>query len=135
MTEDNIKIMRLSSGEEIISKIVEQEHVRSISVRDPLKIMTYPKVVSTGIEESLSLQRWIHFTEEKTFDIPKSQILAIGTATFGLQKFYNHCVEKINQERDLGAEPTDKQLSEIEEEGDWLEDDLEELPTPSKVYH
>ena len=133
MTDTNIKIMRLSSGEEIISKVVEQEHVRSLSIKEPLKILTYPKVVSTGIEESLSLQRWIHFTEEKTFDIPKSQILAIGTATFGLQKFYNYCLEKISQEGDVGAEPTDADLDRIEEE--QFEDDFEELPKPSKVYH
>ena len=133
MTEENIKIMRLSSGEEIISKVVEQEHVRSLSIENPLKILTYPKVVNNGVEESLSLQRWIHFTEEKTFDIPKSQILAIGTASFGLQKFYNHCVIKINEERDLGEEPTDKQLSDIEHE-EW-EEEFEELPKPSKVYH
>ena len=133
MTEQNIKIMRLSSGEEIVSKITEQEHVRSVSVENPLKIITYPHRTQRGVEENLSLQRWIHFTDSNTFDIPKSQILAIGTASIGLSKFYNYCVEKIHAEPDLGKEPTDMDLQRIEEEE--YEEEFDSYDIPSKVYH
>ena len=135
MTENQIKIMRLSSGEEIVSTVAEQEHVRSVSVKNPLKIITYPQRTERGVEESLSLQRWVHFTEEQTFDIPKSQILAVGTASIGLAKFYNYCVDKIHGEPDLGEEPTYEELDRIEQEEDFLEDELESMTYPSKVYH
>jgi len=134
MTEQLVKIMRLSSGEEIVSKITEQEHVRSVSVENPLKIITYPQRTSRGIEEQLSLQRWVHFTDNTIFEIPKSQILAMGTASIGLSKFYNYCVEKIHKEPDLGDDsPTDEELSQIEH--DELEEEFDMMDTPSKVYH
>jgi hypothetical protein len=134
MTEQLVKIMRLSSGEEIVSKITEQEHVRSVSVENPLKIITYPQRTSRGIEEQLSLQRWVHFTDNTIFEIPKSQILAMGTASIGLSKFYNYFVEKIHKEPDLGDDsPTDEELYQIEQ--DEIEEEFDMMDTPSKVYH
>ena len=136
MTEYTIKIMKLSSGEEIISKLKE-DHPRDWKVESPLKLMSIPKMGRGGLEEQISLIRWIHFSDEKTVNVPKSQVLAMVNASVGLCKFYEYCVKKIDGEYDLGEEPSDSELRSIEEE-EWeddYEDDIEDYPTPSKVYH
>jgi hypothetical protein len=136
MTEDNnIKIMKLSSGEEIISRLKE-DHPRDWKIESPLKLMTVPKISDGGLEEQISLTRWIHFAEESAVSIPKSQVLGIATATIGLTKFYEYCLKKIDGEYDLYDDPSDADLMMIEEE-EWEDemDDIDSYDTPSKIYH
>jgi hypothetical protein len=136
MTEDNnIKIMKLSSGEEIISRLKE-DHPRDWKIESPLKLMTVPKISDGGLEEQISLTRWMHFAEESEVNIPKSQVLGIATATIGLTKFYEYCLKKIDGEYDLYDDPSDADLMMIEEE-EWEDemDDIDSYDTPSKIYH
>ena len=137
MTEDNtIKIMKLSSGEEIISRLRE-DHPRDWKVESPLKLMTVPKVGKGGIEEQISLTRWMHFAEEKTVNVPKSQVLGMANATIGLSRFYEYCLSKIDGEYDLYEDPSDAELSALEEEiwEEELEEEMDSYETPSKIYH
>jgi len=134
MTPENpIKIMKLSSGEEIVSRMVSDEHPRTFNVQLPLKLQSVPKMTQYGVEESISLTRWMHFAEEKTVDVPKTQVLGIATASIGLSKFYEYCIQKIAGEADLQGEPTNKELNDIEEEE--FDDEFDLLDSPSKVYH
>jgi len=137
MTEDNtIKIMKLSSGEEIISRLRE-DHPRDWKVESPLKLMTVPKVGKGGLEEQISLTRWMHFAEEKTVNVPKSQVLGMANATIGLSRFYEYCLSKIDGEYDLYEDPSDAELSALEEEiwEEELEEEMDSYGTPSKIYH
>ena len=92
MTEPQTKIMKLTSGEEIICDVISDEHPRTFSVKMPMKVMTVPKATPNGIEEALSLTRWIHFTETNVYDVPKTQVLAIADASIGMKKFYSYCI-------------------------------------------
>ena len=137
MTEENrIKIMKLSSGEEIISRLRE-DHPRDWKVESPLKLMTVPKVGKGGLEEQISLTRWMHFAEEKTVNVPKSQVLGMANATIGLSRFYEYCLSKIDGEYDLYEDPSDAELSALEEEiwEEELEEEMDSYETPSKIYH
>lgn len=137
MTEDNtIKIMKLSSGEEIISRLRE-DHPRDWKVESPLKLMTVPKIGKGGLEEQISLTRWMHFAEEKTVNVPKSQVLGMANATIGLSRFYEYCLSKIDGEYDLYEDPSDAELSALEEEiwEEELEEEMDSYETPSKIYH
>ena len=124
MTDKNYQIMRLSSGEEIICNLVDDTHPRTFGIETPLRINAIPRVTRTGIEESISLQRWVHFPEEEIFQINKSQIVIMTTASAGLSRFYDHCVMRmkadyrpIDEPREY--EPTDEELEEIEAEERW----------------
>lgn len=123
MTEDNIKIIKLSSGEEIICNVVHNAEKPYLSVISPMKLNSYPKATRNGIEEALSLQRWIHFAETNTYDIPKSQIIVLTEASYGLSKFYEYCVNKskLEDETILTGAPTNRELDDIEEE-EWDEE-------------
>jgi len=132
MTEPQIKIMKLSSGEEIVCDLIADEHPRTYNVRFPMKVMTVPRVTGDGVEESLSLTRWIHFAEESEADIPKTQVLAIVNASVGMQKFYEYCIGRMDSnDLDDLKEPTS---FELDEEDEYL-DDFEDIDTPSKLIH
>ena len=135
-SDNTIKIMKLSSGEEIISRLKE-DHPREWKVESPLKLLTVPKLGRQGVEEQISLTRWIHFAEEKTVNVPKTQVLGMANATIGLSKFYEFCLKKIEGEVDLYEEPSDEELRAIEDE-QWdeeFEEEMESYKWPSKVYH
>ena len=135
MTDDTItKILKLSSGEEIIAKLMEETHPKTFVISHPLKLSCIPRATKQGVEESISLQRWIHFSEDSVYDIPKSQVLVITRASLGLTKFYEHCITRMEVEDDLSPYPTDRQLRSIEEE-EYLFDDLDDYRISSKLLH
>jgi hypothetical protein len=126
------KILKLSSGEEIICNVVQNVE-GNISVVSPMKLNSYPKATRNGIEEALSLQRWIHFAETDTYDIPMSHVMATATASLGLTRFYDYCVSKSKREDGnvLSGAPTNEELDEIMEE-EWDEEYGESV---SKLLH
>lgn len=136
MTDDTItKILKLSSGEEIIAKLMEETHPKTFVISHPLKLSCIPRATKQGIEESISLQRWIHFSEDNVYDIPKTQVLVITGASLGLTKFYDHCINRMNAEDESDdLYPTDRQLRSIEEEED-LFDELDDYRITSKLLH
>ena len=82
-----------------------------------MKIKATPKFNRSGdVHESLSLQRWIHFSDTDTYDVPKSQILTITNASIGLSKFYDFCVKRMKIEDKSLSYPTDEELDMIESE-------------------
>jgi len=131
MTQDNAKILKLSSGEEIICNVVHNPENSYLSVVRPMKLNSYPKATSNGIEEALSLQRWIHFAETDTYDVPKSQIIVLTEASYGLTKFYEYCVKKSRYEEEEILSPSNQELDVIEEE-EWDEEFGEPA---SKLFH
>ena len=133
--DDTIKIMKLSSGEEIICNLVGDEHPRTFSISSPLKMNAIPRVTRNGVEEALSLQRWIHFSEGDLYDIPKAQVLVITQASVGLTHFYKHCLKRMEiEEGDIEpVSPSNEELDKIRDEE--LEEMMNEYEPHSKVYH
>ena len=132
MTE--YQILKLLSGEEIICDVVSKEHPRTFEIKEPLRVNVLPKVTKYGIEESISLQRWIHFSHENTYNIDKNKVMVITQASTGLSKFYEHCITMMEKEGDIqqrDREPNDYELSRIEEE-EW---DEEYGEVTSKTIH
>jgi len=140
MTHDKAKILKLSSGEEIICNVLNSSEEKFISVSSPMQIKAYPKATSRGIEEALTLQRWIHFAEEDVYRVPISQVIVLAEASYGLHKFYEYCVKKSKwEEEQVLTPPTDAELAAIEKEQEIddydYEDELEEWEPESKLYH
>ena len=133
MTTEDTKILKLSSGEEVICNVVNNPEQSHISVVYPMKMQSYPKEpTKNGIEESLSLQRWIHFAEEDTFNIERTNVITMTDISYGLSKFYQYCVNKAKREDEgtMDELPTDRDLDLIEEE-----EMFDEYEPISKVYH
>lgn len=131
MNNNNHKILKLSSGEEIVAKLLDREHHKSFEIENPLKINTIPRITDEGMEESISLQRWIHFSSENVYLIDKNKVMIITDASIGLSKFYEYCVDKMNSNYDdIGEDPSDEQLDEIE-----ADEMFEEYEFNSKLIH
>jgi hypothetical protein len=131
--ESTIKIIKLSTGEEIVCNLVADQHPTLFSVSKPLKLSSIPKLTKQGIEESISLQRWIHFADEDIYDLPKSQVVVITKASYGLTMFYEHCIRKMNAADDNYIPPPSvRDLNDIEDEDLF---DLDEYEVSSKLLH
>ncbi len=132
--EDNVKIMKLSNGEEIIARLIEPVKPTKYIIEYPLKLSSTPKSTKYGVEEAISLQRWIHFSTENTFDVPSHSVIIITNASYGLIKFYEHCLNRMEAEdKDFVPPPSIRDLDGIEDED--LFDDLDDYRISSKLVH
>ena len=105
----------------------ENKNEGLITLKHPLKINTFPKMVKGGVEESMALSRWVSYGENDSCDITAINIVAITDASVGIAKFYEFCVLKMQNGKMFKPlslhEPTDEQLNQLEKE---LFDDVSE---------
>ena len=139
----NYQIIKLSNGENIICDIKEQsESEPSLEVVAPLKMDVMSRMTKKGIQEGLSLTRWVQpFTDEKNIQINKSTIVTMVPASMGMSKYYEYVLKSIKGMKLVSSttedieEPTDEDLNTIELEQriekeleSWhKEEDLERL--------
>ena len=139
----NYQIIKLSNGENIICDIKEQSGSEpSLEVVAPLKMDVMSRMTKKGIQEGLSLTRWVQpFTDEKNIQINKSTIVTMVPASMGMSKYYEYVLKSIKGMKLVSSttedieEPTDEDLNAIELEQriekeleSWhKEEDLERL--------
>ena len=139
----NYQIIKLSNGENIICDIKEQSGSEpSLEVVAPLKMDVMSRMTKKGIQEGLSLTRWVQpFTDEKNIQINKSTIVTMVPASMGVSKYYEYVLKSIKGMKLVSSttedieEPTDEDLNTIELEQriekeleSWhKEEDLERL--------
>ena len=139
----NYQIIKLSNGENIICDIKEQSGSEpSLEVVAPLKMDVMSRMTKKGIQEGLSLTRWVQpFTDEKNIQINKSTIVTMVPASMGMSKYYEYVLKSIKGMKLVSSttedieEPTDEDLNKIELEQriekeleSWhKEEDLERL--------
>ena len=118
------RIIRLTSGDEIVCEAIT-DRGENIVIKNPLAIVNVPKVVGNDIEESLSLQRWVHFAESNQFNIDKRQVIINTDASIGLKRFYEYVLHKLDDDEDFSEE-----LEEMNEEYD-----LSTIEPDSDIIH
>ena len=139
----NYQIIKLSNGENIICDIKKQSGSEaSLEVVAPLKMDVMSRMTKKGIQEGLSLTRWVQpFTDEKNIQINKSTIVTMVPASMGMSKYYEYVLKSIKGMKLVSSttedieEPTDEDLNTIELEQriekeleSWhKEEDLERL--------
>lgn len=140
----NYQIIKLSNGEDIICDIKEQsESEPSLKITSPLKMDVLTRPTEKGIQEGLSLTRWVQpFTDEKNIQINKSTIVTMVPASMGMSKYYEYVLRSLqgmklvtSTTEDIEGEPTIEDLQKIELEEriekelrDWnRREELEEL--------
>ena len=140
----NYQIIKLSNGEDIICDIKEQNGSEpSLKITSPLKMDVLTRPTEKGIQEGLSLTRWVQpFTDEKNIQINKSTIVTMVPASMGMSKYYEYVLRSLqgmklvtSTTEDIEGEPTNEDLQKIELEEriekelrDWnRREELEEL--------
>ena len=95
----NTKILKLSSGEEIICNVAQSSENNHISVMQPMKLNAYPRATRNGLEESLVFRNGFTFQNLTLIKCPLSQVIVLTNASYGLSKFYEYCVKKATVSR------------------------------------
>ena len=126
MTEDNTtRVIKLSNGESIVCTCIPtrtDEGSPTLHVIHPLKMELKNRVTKKGVVEALTLSRWLQpFTESDEFDIEKSNIVTITSASFALNNYYNFMLESFNEVDANSNEPIvqprfNNEVSEEQEE-------------------
>jgi len=147
----NYQIIKLSNGEDIICDIKEQNGSEpSLKITSPLKMDVLTRPTEKGIQEGLSLTRWVQpFTDEKNIQINKSTIVTMVPASMGMSKYYEYVLKSIkgmklvtSTTEDIEGEPTNEDLQKIELEEriekelrDWnKQEELEKLLEETSEY-
>ena len=100
MTDNTTRVIKLANGESIVCTCVPtrtDEDSDKLHIIQPLKMELKNRITKKGVVEALSLSRWLQpFTESDEFDIEKSTIITITSASYALNNYYNFMLESFN---------------------------------------
>ena len=101
------KILKMINGDDVICKIAE-EYKDALVVEFPMAIVkNMVEENDHGVVEHTGLQRWMNYTHDKTFVIPKERIITLGNMAPDVTLYYKHVCKRLEFETDL--EPTNEE--------------------------
>ena len=122
------KIVKLTSGENIICKLVSENE--KLKVSHPLRMDVVTHMTQKGMAESLNLSRWLQpFSDQKVYTINMDHVLLIANVSIGLERYYEHVLRRIED-----LDYTENQIEEPKET-DLLEEILEDIEPDSDTIH
>ena len=128
INDSQYKIVKLTSGENIICKLVSENE--KLKVSHPLRMDVVTHMTQKGMAESLNLSRWLQpFSDQKVYTINMEHVLLIANVSIGLERYYEHVLRRI--------EDLDYIENQIEEPNDseLLEEILEDIEPDSDTIH
>ena len=128
INDSQYKIVKLTSGENIICKLVSENE--KLKVSHPLRMDVVTHMTQKGMAESLNLSRWLQpFSDQKIYTINMSHVLTIADVSLGLERYYEHVLRRIED-----LDYTENQIEEPKE-NDLLEEILEDIEPDSDTIH
>ena len=135
------RMVRLVDGSTIMGTItVDKDFLR---ITNALELHTVQRMTEFGAKDDSRLAPWLHFTDDKTFVIPRDKIIVITQADRHISNYYEVILNKLNKQKESAkpalsaremeniykiAEQMDKMDKQINEERlDWREEDLIDL--------
>lgn len=70
----NVKIIKLITGEELLAEILEQG--KPMIIKNPVRVVVMPNKLDPKTP-NVGFAPWAEFSEDKTFELDKSHVLAI----------------------------------------------------------
>jgi len=109
MTDNTTRVIKLANGESIVCTCIPtrtDEASTKLHVLHPLKMELKNRITKKGVVEALSLSRWLQpFTESDEFDIEKSNIVTVTSASYALNNYYNFMLQSFSDADTVGNEP------------------------------
>ena len=131
MNTDSYKVLKLSNGEMIVCEVNAYDD-KMYDIMNPLKMDVVPIQSRSGIGETLNLTPWLqHFTDQKYFNIDKSQCILIADASVGLSKYYEYVMLRIDADWD----GSNNLIPEEDMDEEVYDDLLREAKVDSKLIH
>ena len=87
------RILKLSSGEQVIATIYITDGSDFIRLNEPYKIQLHRSQVDNAtyfVEEKMSLSPWMFQTVDKVYSIHKNHIMSIAMPNDNLTEYYNN---------------------------------------------
>ena len=125
-----IRVVRLISGEQIVTQVKEKEDKKDfLYLVEPLKMEIVPKLSKEFmVEEHMSLTECIFHSQTKEHPIHKSKILTVANANDSLSEYYNNIKEHLKTRTwKTGTRQEMNELSEEEEQAMSDEDIMDYL--------
>ena len=125
-----IRVVRLISGEQIVTQVKEKEDKKDfLYLVEPLKMEIVPKLSKEFmVEEHMCLTEWIFHSQTKEHPIHKSKILTVANANDSLSEYYNNIKEHLKTRTwKMGTRQEMNELSEEEEQAMSDEDIMDYL--------
>ena len=101
MTENTTRVIKLANGESIVCTCIPtrtDEGSQTLHVLHPLKMELKNRVTKKGVVEALTLSRWLQpFTESDEFDIEKSNIVTVTSASYALNNYYQFMLSSYSE--------------------------------------
>ena len=134
-TEIPYKVIKLTTGEEIVcrlgSEIVNDEY----QLNYPLKMEVRPQMTSKGVVEALNLSRWLgSYTKQFLFSVKTNHVLLVAEASEGLCRYYDHVIDEIKRIENKSSMDTSDYLDNLDDEAVY-EDLLDESVSSDDTIH
>ena len=101
MTENTTRVIKLANGESIVCTCIPtrtDEGSQTLHVLHPLKMELKNRITKKGMVEALTLSRWLQpFTESDEFDIEKSSIVTVTSASYALNNYYQFMLNSYSE--------------------------------------
>ena len=114
------KIIKMVNGDDVICKIAE-EYKDALVIEYPMSIVKNQVMENEDqIVEHTGLQRWMNYTHDTTFVIPKERIICLGNMAPDVTMYYKHVCKRL--EFETNQEPTneDEAIVKMKENVDRL---------------
>ena len=134
-TEIPYKVIKLTTGEEIVcrlgSEIVNDEY----QLNYPLKMEVRAQMTSEGVVEALNLSRWLgSYTKQFLFSVKTNHVLLVAEASEGLCRYYDHVIDEIKRIENKSSMATSDYLDDLDDEAVY-EDLLDESVSSDDTIH
>ena len=101
MTDNTTRVIKLENGESIVCTCIPtrtDEGSQTLHVLHPLKMELKNRITKKGMVEALTLSRWLQpFTESDEFDIEKSSIVTVTSASYALNNYYQFMLNSYSE--------------------------------------
>ena len=95
MEPDFIATIKLTTGEELISKVSYMPDDDSLVLENPMRVGPIDQVQRNVRVNGFALTEWIHSTFDHMFVLPKEHVLTMTEVEdVNIQHFYTDCVQK-----------------------------------------
>ena len=114
------KILKMINGEDVICKIAE-EYSDVLVVEYPMAVVKNQVMENeNNIVEHTGLQRWMNYTHDTTFVIPKERIICLGNMAPDVTMYYKHVCKKLEFETNQEPSNEDEAMEKMKENVDKL---------------
>ena len=101
MTDNTTRVIKLANGESIVCTCIPtrtDEDSQTLHIIHPLKMELKNRITKKGMVEALTLTRWLQpFTESDEFDIEKSSIVTVTSASYALNNYYQFMLNSYSE--------------------------------------